>query len=308
MNQLEATIGSIVLRNPLILASGILGSSYSTLNKIYHEGFGAVVTKSVGLEPRDGYSNPSVFYIPETQSVINAVGLANLGYEKFGEELKNIDKDTKYVISVFGSSPEEFHQIITFFEEFELPKPIAFEINLSCPHADKVGLAIGTDPEVVSEIISEVKLCSSIPIWVKLTPNITDIIPIAEVALDSGADVIVAINTLKALYIDIQIKKPFLSNKRGGLSGRAIKPVGVRMIYDLFDYFGKNIPLIGVGGVWKWEDVIEYILAGACAVQIGSALVRASALDLTTEIITGIVGYLEENSSSLYSLRGLVHE
>ena len=308
MNQLEANIGSIILRNPLILASGILGSSYSTLNRIYHEGFGAVVTKSVGLKPRDGYSNPSVFFLPEIQSVINAIGLANPGYEKFGVDLKNIDKNTKYVISIFGPSPEEFHQIITFFEEFEFPKPIAYEINLSCPHADKVGLAVGTDPEIVSDIISEVKSCSSIPIWVKLTPNITNIIPIAEVALDSGADGIVAINTLKALYIDIQMKKPFLSNKRGGISGRAIKPIGVRMIYDLFDYFGPNIPLIGVGGVWNWEDVIEYILAGACAVQIGSALMRASALDLTNEIITGIMRYLEENSLSLNSLRGLAHE
>ena len=308
MNQLEANIGSITLRNPLILASGIFGSTSSTLNRIYNEGFGAVVTKSVGLESRDGYSNPSVFYLPEIQSVINAVGLANPGYKKFGEDLKRIEKNTKFIISVFGSSPGEFQQIIRYFEKFEYPKPIAFEINLSCPHADNVGLAVGTDPEVVSEIISEVKSYSSIPIWVKLTPNITDIIPIAEVALESGADAIVAINTLKAMYIDIQMKKPFLSNKRGGLSGRAIKPIGIRMIYDLFDYFGADVPLIGVGGVWHWEDVIEYILAGACAVQIGSALLQDSGLNLTNQIITGIIGYLEENSSSLHLLRGLAHE
>jgi dihydroorotate dehydrogenase (NAD+) catalytic subunit len=290
----------------LILASGILGSTYSTLNRSFHEGFGAVTTKSIGLHPREGHPNPSVIYLPKIHSVINAVGLANPGCSKFGEELVNIDSKVKLIISVFGASPDEFISVIECLRM--KIKPIAFELNLSCPHAKKLGMIIGTDPEVVEEIVKKVKTTFKTPIWVKLTPNISDITKIGEAAVSGGADALVAINTLKALLIDIESKKPILGNIRGGLSGKAIKPIGLRAIYDLYKSFGSEIPLIGLGGISKWEDVVEYFLAGASAVQIGSALHNfQSPKPLITELLNGLESYLIRENLSLEELRGMAH-
>ncbi|MFX1517337.1 MAG: hypothetical protein ACFFC6_13620 [Promethearchaeota archaeon] len=181
MKDLKTTIGNVEIRNPLILASGILGSAYSTLNKAFHEGFGAVTTKSIGKNPREGNPNPSVLYIPEINSIINAVGLANPGCSKFREELQYIDSDVKLIVSVFGSSPNELVSVIECIRETRVQiEPIAFELNLSCPHVKKVGMAVGTDPEVVEEIVKKVKTTFNIPIWVKLTPNISDITKIVD--------------------------------------------------------------------------------------------------------------------------------
>lgn len=306
MIEFKTTIGNIEIRNPLILASGIWGSTYSTLNRSFHEGFGAVTTKSVGIHPREGYPNPSVLYLPEIHSIINAIGLANPGCFKFSEELENIDPDVRLIISVFGSSPDEFISVIECL--MMKTKPIAFELNLSCPHAKKLGMAVGTDPEVVKEIVEKVKTTFKVPIWVKLTPNISNITKIGEAAVSGGADALVAINTLKALLIDIKAKKPILGNIRGGLSGKAIKPVGLRAIYDLFESFGSEIPLIGLGGISKWEDVVEYLLAGASAVQIGSALHDyPSPKALVTNFLNGLESYLIRENLSLEELRGLAH-
>jgi dihydroorotate dehydrogenase (NAD+) catalytic subunit len=310
MIDLQTKIGEVIIRNPLILASGLLGSSYSSLNRAYREGFGAVATKSIGLKPRDGYPNPTIIYLNEIKSILNAVGLPNPGYIEFTQELNNLKKDIHYIVSLFGSSPEEFIQMIEYMnKEIQNISPIAYELNLSCPHAKKVGMAVGTDPEMVKIIVNSVKSSTNIPIWVKLTPNITDIISIAKAAVSGGADALVAINTLKALKIDIRIKKPILGNIRGGLSGQAIKPIGIRMIYDLFDHFGPRVPLIGVGGVWNWKDVVEYVLAGANAVQIGSALTDYSSPNqLSSKIIQGIKRYLSEEGTNITELRGKAHD
>jgi len=309
MKDLKTTIGNVEIRNPLILASGILGTTYSTLNKSFHEGFGAVTTKSIGKQPREGNPNPSVLYLPEINSIINAVGLANPGCSKFSKELQYIDSNVKYIISVFGSSPDELVSVIDCFREARMQtKPIAFELNLSCPHAKKVGMAVGTDPEVVEEVVKKVKNTFNIPIWVKLTPNISDITKIGEAAVSAGADALVAINTLKALLIDIEARKPILGNIKGGLSGKAIKPIGLRAIYDLFESFGSDIPLIGLGGISKWEDVVEYFLAGASAVQIGSALHSYSSPKVfITELLNGLDSYLTRENLTLEELRGMAH-
>ncbi|MHA2202056.1 MAG: dihydroorotate dehydrogenase [Candidatus Hodarchaeales archaeon] len=310
MKNLKTTIGNVEIRNPLILASGILGSTYSTLNRSFHEGFGAVTTKSIGVEPRKGYPNPSVIYLPEIHSVINAIGLANPGCSKFGEELQNIDSSVRLIVSVFGSSPDEFISVINCLGKFKMKtEPIAFELNLSCPHAKKLGMAIGTDPEVVKEIVTKVKAAFKVPIWVKLTPNIADITKIGEAAVSAGADALVAINTIKALLIDIKAKKPILGNIKGGLSGKAIKPAGLRAIYDLFESIGSKIPLIGIGGISKWEDVVEYFLAGASAVQIGSALHNYPSPEvLITELLKGLDSYLIQEDIPLEELRGMAHD
>ncbi|MFX1504831.1 MAG: dihydroorotate dehydrogenase [Promethearchaeota archaeon] len=306
MTEFKTTIGNVEIRNPLILASGILGSTYSTLNRSFHEGFGAVTTKSIGLHSREGHPNPSVLYLSEIHSVINAVGLANPGCSKFGEELKNVDSEVKLIISVFGVSPDEFVSVIKCLRM--KIKPIAFELNLSCPHAKKLGMAVGTDPEIVEEIVKKVKATFKTPIWVKLTPNISNITKIGEAAVSGGADALVAINTLKALLIDIESHKPILGNIRGGLSGKAIKPIGLRAIYDLYESFGSEIPLIGLGGISKWEDVVEYFLAGASAVQIGSALHNyPSTKTLIAKLMNGLEAYLIRKNLSLEELRGMAH-
>lgn len=307
---LQTKIGKIELRNPLILASGVLGSSYSSLNKTYEDGFGAVTTKSIGSKPRDGYPNPSILYLKDTNSMLNAVGLANPGYKVFTGELKHIKKDVHYIVSLFGSNPDEFAQMIGYINKnTKTNLPSAYELNLSCPHAKKVGIAVGTDPEIVNSIVESAKRSTSIPIWVKLTPNITNIIPVAEAAVNASADALVAINTLNALIIDIDIKKPVLGNIRGGLSGSSIKPIGIRTIFDLFEHFGLEVPLIGVGGVSKWQDVIEYFLAGAEAVQIGSALIEySSPKELASTIVNGLESYLTKENTKIGDLRGLAHE
>ncbi|MHA2243359.1 MAG: dihydroorotate dehydrogenase [Candidatus Hodarchaeales archaeon] len=310
MKNLQTSIGNIKIRNPLILASGILGSTYSSLNRSFHEGFGAVTTKSIGKKPRKGYPNPSVLYIPEIHSVINAVGLANPGCVKFGKELQKIDSDVRLIVSLSGSSPEEFVSIIDCIGKYNTKTELfAFELNLSCPHAKELGMAVGTDPELVKEIVKKTKNTSGIPIWVKLTPNISDITMVGEAAVSGGANALVAINTVKAMLIDINTKRPILGNIRGGLSGQAIKPVGLRAIYDLYESLGPNIPLIGLGGISKWEDVVEYILAGACAVQIGSAFTNyTSPSILISKLLKGLDSYLIQEEMSLEELRGVAHE
>lgn len=299
-----------MLRNPLILTAGILGTTFSSLNRCYAAGFGAVTTKSIGIEPREGYANPSVIYIPEIDSIINAVGLANPGYITYGQELKKIDSEVKYIMSIFGSTPDEFQLIIKYIQSRNLVNPPkAFELNLSCPHATKGGISVGTDPEIVYEIVKGATSVSRIPIWIKLTPNITDIKSIADAGVRGGATGIVAINTVKAMLIDITTKKPILANIRGGLSGRAIKPIGIHAIYDLYEYLGAKTPLIGTGGIWNWQDIIEYILAGATAVGMGSLLFNYNNLELSVnKLITGIKKYLETQDMSISEIRGLAHE
>ncbi|MHA1236876.1 MAG: dihydroorotate dehydrogenase [Candidatus Hodarchaeales archaeon] len=310
MTELQTLIGTVKIRNPLILSSGILGSTHSTLNRTYNEGFGAVTTKSVGLNPRKGHPNPSVIYIPEIKSILNSVGLANPGYKQYSEELHKLNTRVRYSISIFGSSPSEFQQIIQGFDnELVNNKPIAYELNLSCPHAEKVGIAVGTDTNIVHSIVEVAKESTNVPIWVKLTPNITSIIEIAEASINAGVDALIAINTLKALMIDINIKKPVLGNIYGGLSGQAIKPIGLRAIYELYEHFGSSIPLIGVGGISSWQDVIEYFLAGASAIQIGSALIDYNTPQiLIHNILKGLNRYILKEGKSLSQLRGLAHE
>lgn len=310
MNNLWTSIGKISLRNPIILAAGILGSTYSTLNKLFHEGFGAVTTKSLGLKPKIGHPNPSVIYLPEIKSVVNAVGLANPGIEYFSREFHRINPEVNYIVSCFGADSEEFVKVVKLIdkETNTCTRPIAIELNLSCPHAQKVGMVLGTDPILVEDIVTAVKNSTSLPIWVKLTPNITDITEIGVAAINGGADALVACNTIKALIIDIHTKKPILANKRGGLSGSAIKPISVRAIFDLYELLGSDVPLIGVGGITKWEDIIEYILAGANAVQIGSILSYNSSKDLINSFINNLSAYLEQENNSLNELRGLAHE
>lgn len=292
--ELETTVGSIKLRNPLILSSGILGTSYSTLQRIYEAGMGAVVTKSIGPRARKGNPNPSIFALQEIKSVINSVGLANPGYKVFREDIeKLIEKKIPTIVSIFGENEREFVEVLEGLKDLQI---LAFELNLSCPNIEKGGMQIGTDPESVSTIVRKIKSTTITPVWVKLTPNVNNIIDVADAAVKGGCDALVAINTLKAMVIDIETQLPILGNKRGGLSGAAIKPIGVRYVYDLYENFGEKVPIVGVGGISRGEDIIEYLLAGAKAVQIGTALGVAYPENMIRFFQMRVKKYMKEHS------------
>ncbi|MHA1465784.1 MAG: dihydroorotate dehydrogenase [Candidatus Heimdallarchaeaceae archaeon] len=303
----ETSIGSIKIRNPLMLASGVFGASYSTLQRTYEAGLGAVITKSIGPRSRSGNPNPSVFALQEIRSLINSVGLANPGYQSFRHDIEQLVKNNiPTIVSIFGENQTEFSEVLDGLKDLNI---LGFELNLSCPNTEKGGSQIGTDPAVVFNIVKTLKSKTNLPLWVKLTPNVSDIIEIANAAVKGGCDALVAINTLKAMVIDIQTKQPILGFKRGGLSGSAIKPIGIRYIYDLYESLGDKIPLIGVGGIYKGEDVVEYLLSGATAVEIGSAIGVAYPENMIRFIIMKIKKYMKEhNYSSIGEITGGAHQ
>lgn len=293
---LEVDICGLKLNNPLILASGILGSYSSSLNRI-SEHAGAVVSKSVGVEAREGYKNPVVINYPH--GLLNAVGLASPGAKTFAQELKNFEGKAPLIVSLFGSTPQELASLTHHF-----PFADAFELNLSCPHADKVGLAVGSDPELVKEIVSEVKKATEKPVFAKLSPNVRDILEIGKAAEKGGADGVVAINTVKGMKIDIFSQKPILSNISGGVSGEAIKPISLKCVWDLYEEV--SIPIIGSGGITTWEDVVEFMLAGASSVQIGSAIFYSH--NMFFSLKEGLKAYLNMTGEELSGIVGKAHK
>jgi len=264
--EISTKIADLILKNPTILASGIMDEDAGSMSRIFKSGAGAIVTKSIGLKPREGYPNPSIVELE--CGFLNAMGLPNPGIEEFKTEVINLKKSKVTVIgSIFGSNSKEFTLLGTKMQDAGVN---ALELNMSCPHAKGYGLEIGSDQKIVEKITRDIKSSVSIPVFVKISPNLTDVPKIAQSAEIGGADAIVAINTLKAMKIDIETKRPILSNKIGGYSGKAIKPIGIRCVYEI--YKKVNIPIIGVGGINTGEDAIEYLMAGASAVQIGSAI------------------------------------
>ena len=294
MPSLAGEVGGLILENPVMLAAGILGTTGASLRRAALAGAGAVVTKSVGSVPRDGHLGPTV--VPLDIGLINAMGLPNPSYKEFQEEI-DIGKTggSPVVASIFGGDPDEFASIASALTAD------AFELNLSCPHAEKYGAELGRYPEAIRSVTTAVKSRAKVPVWVKLTPNTADIVELGLAAQDGGADAVVAINTLKAMAIDIESGYPILGNKFGGLSGPAIKPVAIRCVYDLSS--ALDIPVIGVGGVSCFEDAVEMIMAGASGVEVGTALHRG--YGIFGEIVDGLSAYLERKSMCLSDLRGL---
>jgi dihydroorotate dehydrogenase (NAD+) catalytic subunit len=292
---LEVEIAGLKLRNPLILASGILGSYVASLNRIARHA-GAVVAKSVGLKAREGYRNPCV--INYRHGIINAVGLASPSAEDFAKDLASFKKSCPLVVSLYASTPEDFARLTSYF-----PMADAFELNLSCPHAKNVGLAVGSDPDLVKEIVKAVKSSTDKPVFAKLSFNVEDIVEIGKSAEEGGVDAVVAINTVRGMAIDIVSRKPILSNVSGGVSGEAIKPIALKCVWDLFEELG--VPIIGCGGITNWKDVVEFILAGATAVQIGSALFYSH--HIFKSINESLRSYLRIHGEKISDLIGLAH-
>jgi dihydroorotate dehydrogenase (NAD+) catalytic subunit len=300
--RLRVKLAGLSLANPTMLASGILGYSAETLKGIVEGGASAVVTKSVGLKPRNGYANPTVVQV--ACGLINAMGLPNSGIDEFTREIKEAKAvlSVPVIVSVYGFSADEYAVVA---EKAVEAGADAVELNVSCPHVKETGVEIGQNPKVLAEVVRKVKKVVDKPVFVKLSPNVADIAEIAETAVEAGADVITAINTVKAMAIDIETAKPVLGNKRGGLSGPAIKPFAVRCVYDIYERV--KVPIIGCGGITSWRDAVEFMLAGASAVQIGTAIALKGP-NVFKSVAKGIDAYLKRKGfRSVNEIVGLAH-
>ncbi len=284
-----------------MLASGVLGYSAQSMDRVVKSGAGAVVTKSVGVEPRVGYSNPTV--VQAEAGLINAMGLPNPGIKVFSEEITYCKTllNVPLIVSVFGYSADDYASVAKKAVEAGAD---AIELNVSCPHVKQTGAEIGQSPKFLSEVVQQVKDVINKPLIVKLSPNVADITILAQAAIEAGADALTAVNTLKAMAIDAETQLPILSNVKGGLSGSAIKPVALRCVYDIADAF--EVPIIGCGGVSNWRDAVEFFLAGASAVQIGTAV--ADDIQVFQSITKGVDMYLRKKGyRSVKEIVGLAH-
>lgn len=301
MVNLKTAVGDLTLDKPGMVASGIMDETGASMVRMLECGAGAVVSKSVGLEPHEGHANPC--FTEVRGGYVNAMGLPNPGIELFREEMAEAVPHGNIVGSIYGAGPDDFRSLAISMEEYGA---CAVELNLSCPHAKGYGMEVGTDPDMVKRIVMAVKSSVDIPVWAKLTPN-THILPTIGMAVqDAGGDAVVAINTLKAMVISPEFARPVLSNKFGGLSGPAVKPVGVRAVYDLSTVL--DIPIIGVGGIMDWRDAVEYIMAGASAFQVGSGI-GIDGPSIFEEINKDMECFMKEYGyKSIESMVGIAHE
>ena len=295
---LATSVGTIPLDKPAMLASGILGISLDVFNRLYRSGAGAVVTKSLSSEPWEGYPNPTIFSV-NGGGWMNAVGLSNPGASNFAKMIES-NKEVPIIVSLVGSIPKDFEMMIN---EFENCNVTAFELNLSCPHVAKVGLEVGDDPELVKKIVTTVKNSTNVPAIAKVGLGTTNYLNTVKTAIDSGIDAITAINTVRAMAIDVETQRPILSNKFGGLSGTPIKPIALRCVYEITSKY--NIPVIGCGGISTWEDAVEFFLAGASAIQLGSAI-GDNWIKVFDDINKGVLQYMnKKNYSTIKEMVGL---
>lgn len=299
---LEVCIGKLKLKNPVMTASGTFGygeeySEFVDLNRL-----GAVVVKGLSLLPKEGNPTPRIVETPS--GMLNAIGLQNIGIEKFIKEkllfLKQFN--TPVIVNFFGDSIEEY---VETAEKLSSVDGIhALEMNISCPNKQAGWSIFGTDPKVTHEVVSAVRKKTGITLIVKLSPNVTDIALMAKVAEAAGADAVSVINTITGMAIDIQTRKPKLANIRGGLSGPAIRPIAVRMVYEVSQ--AVKIPIIGLGGIMNADDAIEFMIAGATAVAVGTAnFINPIA---SIEILEGMIAYMKAHEiENIGSLTGSVN-
>ena len=282
----SVNLASIEMKNPVTVASGTFGygrefSEYIDLNRL-----GAIITKGTSLKPRAGNKPSRVYETPA--GMLNAIGLQNPGVEYFAKyDLPWLRKwDTKIIVNACGSTIDEYVELCKILNTLDID---GVELNLSCPNVKAGCLAFGTTYEGVKEVTSKVRKVLDKPLIVKLTPNVTDITEPALGAQDAGADGVSLINTLLGMSIDIHKRKPHLANNTGGLSGPAVKPVAVRMVYQVAQKL--NIPILGLGGIVTWEDAIEFMLAGATAISIGTG--NFIEPETSIKVIEGIEEYMK---------------
>lgn len=289
MIKTEVTIGKLTLKNPVLVASGTFGYGDELIDSIDINKLGGIVTKSLTLKPKAGNPPPRIAETP--CGMLNSIGLANIGVDRFINEklplLKNFD--TALIVSIAAKRIEDYCEIIRRLENVDGAD--AYEINISCPNVKEGGLEFGTSLSMTAKVVSETRKTTDKTLIIKLTPNVTRISDFAKVCKEEGADAVSLINTIVGMAIDIRTRKPKLSTITGGLSGPAIKPIALVKVFEVFQ--NVDIPIIGIGGISTWEDAIEFMLAGARAIQVGTA----NFVDPTTplQIISGIIKYCEEN-------------
>jgi dihydroorotate dehydrogenase (NAD+) catalytic subunit len=313
---LSVKIKSILLKSPLLTASGTSGSKdeiyfLQNRNKIF-ESLGAFVTKGVTINESLGNKEPRIVEV--RSGILNSIGLQNKGVRKFFEE--DVPALCNYkipiIVNISASTIGEFGELSEIIRNLDKNNAIiGLEINVSCPNIKKGGAAFGADPQVVEQVVKEVKsnVQDSLCIITKLSPNVTDIAQIARAAINGGTDALSMINTLRGMAIDTENMKPILGNQVGGLSGPCIKPIGVYMVYECFrkipECNRKEIPIIGIGGISNINDVLEYILAGATAVGIGTQwFINNSIFE---EIHEELTNYLHKNKETISNLVGKAH-
>ncbi|MFQ9109502.1 MAG: dihydroorotate dehydrogenase [Coprococcus sp.] len=297
----KVNLAGVELKNPVMVASGTFGSGAEYSEFVDLNRLGAVVTKGVASVPWPG--NPAPRIAETASGMLNAIGLQNPGIDLFSKrDLPFLEKyDTKVIVNVCGHSTEEYLDVVERLADEQ--RVDMLEINISCPNVKEGGIAFGQDPKAVEAITKAVKAKAKQPIIMKLSPNVTDITVMAKAAEAGGADCLSLINTLTGMKIDIERQTFAIANKTGGLSGPAVKPVAVRMVYQVAN--AVKIPIIGMGGICTAEDAMEFILAGATAVSIGTA--NFTNPHTTVEVIDGIEAYMRRHGvEDINELIGLV--
>ena len=292
MVDLSVKIKNLVLKNPVITASGTSGygeelSDFMDISKL-----GGIIVKGTTLHPREGNDYPRMMETPS--GMLNAVGLQNKGVDYF---IKNTyqrikDIDTSFIVNVNGSTIEEYIKVAEKINE--LDKIPAIELNISCPNVKNGGMSFGVDPNLAEKVVSEIRKVYKKALIVKLSPNVTDIAEIAKAVENGGADAVSLVNTFVGMAVNIKTRKPFLSTITGGLSGPAIKPIALRMVWQVSN--AVKVPVIGLGGIMTASDALEFIIAGASAVEIGTALFIEP--NSPIKIIKGIEDYMNQNNIS----------
>jgi len=283
---LAVELGPLRLKNPVMVASGTFGYGQEYAALVPPERLGAVVVKGISLEPRSGNPPPRIW---ETcGGMLNSIGLQNVGLQTFLEEklpwLRPLQ--VPVIVNLFGNTVEEYGELAAGLNGHEGID--ALEINISCPNVKAGGMAFGSDPKMVCKVVSEVKSKTNLPVITKLTPNVTDITVPAKAAEDGGTDILSLINTVAGMAVDAKTRRPRLANVIGGLSGPAIKPIALRMVWQVIQT--SNVPVIGLGGIVSVEDALEFLIVGAKAIQVGTAnFVKPQ---VTLEIISGLEDYL----------------
>jgi dihydroorotate dehydrogenase (NAD+) catalytic subunit len=286
---LTVRIGKMALKNPVIVSSGTFGfgEEFEDFFDINH--LGAIIPKGISLKPMMGNRPPRIF---ETEGgIINSIGLQNPGFQEF---IKNKlpyyrNLKTHLIVNFFGNTQKEYIELARRFDN--IPGISGLEINISCPNVKKGGIVFGTNPQMAYRLVQAVRKATTLTLIVKLSPNVTDIISMAKSAEEGGADAVSLVNTFRAMAVNIHSKKPELGNIIGGLSGPAIKPIALRMVWEVWQEV--KIPIIGMGGIMSAEDAIEFILVGASAIQIGTANLINPKTGI--EVIHGLKKHLTEN-------------
>ncbi|RKY74034.1 MAG: dihydroorotate dehydrogenase [Candidatus Latescibacterota bacterium] len=285
---LSINLAGIRLKNPVLAASGTFGYGTEYADLVDVEALGGLVTKAITLEPREG--NPPPRTVETPAGMLNAIGLANVGVDAFIKEKMPLlhEFDTAVIVNVAGSTVAEYVEVARRLNECN--RIDGLEINISCPNVKQGGALFGSDPKTAAKVVAQVRKATSFPLVVKLTPNVTDIVSVARAVEDAGADALSLINTLVGMAIDVETKRPKLANGTGGLSGPAIKPVALAMVWKVAQ--AVNLPVVGIGGILSAEDALEFLIAGATAVQVGTGnFVDPRCM---TNIIQGLEQYCQD--------------